>query len=171
MHKQGSTMKLRRRRFLQLAGAAMAAAVSSRLAWAQSYPARPVRLIVGFAAGGVTDIVARLLGQWLSERLGQQFIVENRSGSATNIATEAVVRAVPDGYTLLMASASNAINATLYHNLDFNFMRDTAPIASALQAKAEATHAADPTTLHWGHAGSAASLANNLVELANEGGG
>jgi tripartite-type tricarboxylate transporter receptor subunit TctC len=130
MHKQGSTMKLRRRRFLQLAGAAMAAPVSSRLAWAQSYPARPVRLIVGFAAGGVTDIVARLLGQWLSERLGQQFIVENRSGSATNIATEAVVRAVPDGYTLLMASASNAINATLYHNLDFNFMRDTAPIAS-----------------------------------------
>jgi tripartite-type tricarboxylate transporter receptor subunit TctC len=91
-----------------------------------------VRLIVGFAAGGVTDIAARLTGQWLSERLGQQFIIENRTGAGTNIATESVIRAVPDGYTLLVASASNAINATLYDNLHFNFIRDTVPIASII---------------------------------------
>jgi tripartite-type tricarboxylate transporter receptor subunit TctC len=125
-------MKLRRRQFLQLAGAAMVAPVSPRLSWAQSYPTRPVRLIVGFAPGGVTDIVARLMGQWLSERLGQQFIVENRTGAATNVATEAVVRAAPDGYTLLVSSAANAINATLYDNLNFNFIRDTVPIASII---------------------------------------
>jgi tripartite-type tricarboxylate transporter receptor subunit TctC len=128
-------MKLRRRQFLQLAAATTAAALapaSSRLAWAQAYPARPVRLLVGFAVGGVTDIVARLMGQRLSERLGQQFFVENRTGAATNVATEALVRAAPDGYTLLMASASNAINATLYDNLNFNFMRDTTPIASLI---------------------------------------
>ncbi len=125
-------MKLRRRQFLQLAGAAMVAPVSPRLSWAQSYPTRPVRLIVGFAPGGVTDIVARLMGQWLSERLGQQFIVENRTGAATNVATEAVVRADPDGYTLLVSSAANAINATLYDNLNFNFIRDTVPIASII---------------------------------------
>jgi len=125
-------MKLRRRQFLQLAVAAMVAPVSPRLSWAQSYPTRPVRLIVGFAPGGVTDIVARLMGQWLSERLGQQFIVENRTGAATNVATEAVVRADPDGYTLLVSSAANAINATLYDNLNFNFIRDTVPIASII---------------------------------------
>ena len=125
-------MKLRRRQFLQLAGAAMVAPVSPRLSWAQSYPTRPVRLIVGFAPGGVTDIVARLMGQWLSERLGQQFIVENRTGAATNVATEAVVRADPDGYTLLVSSAANAINATLYDNLNFNFIRDMVPIASII---------------------------------------
>src|SRR5215468_1791131 len=125
-------MSLGRRQFMQLAGTALAASGITASAWAQTYPARPVRLIVGFAAGGLTDIVARLIGQWLSERLGQQFIVENRTGAGTNIATEAVVRAVPDGYTLLMASAANAINATLYDNLNFNFVRDTVPIASII---------------------------------------
>ena len=125
-------MRLGRRQFMQLAGTALAASGITASAWAQTYPARPVRLIVGFAAGGLTDIVARLISQWLSERLGQQFIVENRVGAATNIATEAVVRAVPDGYTLLVASASNAINATLYENLNFNFIRDTVPIAGII---------------------------------------
>jgi tripartite-type tricarboxylate transporter receptor subunit TctC len=125
-------MKLRRRQFLQLAGAALFAPARSPLAWAQTYPTRPVRLVVGFAAGGVTDIVARLIAQWLSERLGQQFLVENRTGAATNVATDAVVRAAPDGYTLLVASASNAINATLYKNLNFNFIRDTVPIAGII---------------------------------------
>jgi len=124
-------MKLHRRQFLQMT-AGIATSTIAAAAWAQGYPSRPVRLIVGFAAGGVTDIVARLIGQWLSERLGQQFIVENRTGAGTNIATEAVVRAVPDGYTLLMASAANAINATLYDNLNFNFVRDTVPIASII---------------------------------------
>jgi tripartite-type tricarboxylate transporter receptor subunit TctC len=125
-------MKLRRRQFLQIAGAAVVAPASSRGAWAQAYPTRPVRLIVGFAAGGVTDIVARLIGQRLSERLGQQFFVENRTGAATNVATEAVVRAAPDGYTLLVSSAANAINATLYDSLKFNFIRDTTPVSSVI---------------------------------------
>jgi tripartite-type tricarboxylate transporter receptor subunit TctC len=102
----------------------------SRIAWAQAYPSRPVRIIVGFAAGGGTDILARLIGQWLSERLGQPFVIENRSGAATNIASEATVRAPPDGYTLLMVGPSNAINATLYDKLNFNFLRDIAPVAS-----------------------------------------
>jgi tripartite-type tricarboxylate transporter receptor subunit TctC len=125
-------MGLHRRQFLKLAGPAIAAPAVATISWAQAYPARPVRLVVGFGAGGVTDIAARLIGQWLSEQLGQQFIVENRTGAGTNIATEAVVRAAPDGYTLLVASASNAINATLYENLNFNFLRDTTPIASII---------------------------------------
>ncbi len=125
-------MRFHRRQFLQITAGAIAAPVIATTAWSQTYPARPVRLVVGFAAGGVTDIVARLTGQWLSERLGQQFIVENRTGAGTNIATEAVVRATPDGYTLLVASAANAINATLYDNLNFNFIRDTVPIASII---------------------------------------
>src|SRR5262245_22030838 len=104
-------MKLPRRNFLHLAAGAAALPAVSRFAWAQAYPARPVRLIVGFPAGGsASDIVARLMGQWLSERLGQQFVVENRTGAATNIATEAVVRAPPDGYTLLFVTATNALN-------------------------------------------------------------
>jgi tripartite-type tricarboxylate transporter receptor subunit TctC len=122
-------MRLARRRFLSLAAGAMAPPAISRLVWAKSYPTRVVRILVGFAAGGASDIVARLLGQWLSERLGQQFIIENRPGAATNIATEAVVRAPPDGYTLLFISVSNVINATLYDRLTFNFIRDIAPIA------------------------------------------
>src|SRR5262245_31141056 len=103
-------MKLPRRNFLHLAAGAAALPTASRFAWAQSYPTRPVRIIVGFAAGGPNDILARLIGQWLSERLGQPFVTENRTGAATNIATEAVVRAPPDGYTILLASTTNAIN-------------------------------------------------------------
>src|SRR6516165_4829480 len=122
-------MKLPRRQFLHLAAGAAALPALSRIAWAQAYPSRPVRIIVGFAAGGGTDILARLIGQLLSERLGQPFVIENRSGAATNIASEATVRAPPDGYTLLMVGPSNAINATLYDKLNFNFLRDIAPVA------------------------------------------
>ena len=111
-------MKLPRRKFLHLAAGAAALPAVSRFAWAQAYPTRPVRIIVGFPAGGGTDIVARLIGQWLSERLGQQFIIENRPGAGSNIATEAVVRAAADGYTLLMAVSANAFNATLYAKLN-----------------------------------------------------
>ena len=126
-------MKLPRRRFLHLAAGAAALPTISRVAWAQAYPARPVRIIVGFAAGGPLDILARLMGQWLSERLGQQFVIENRPGAATNIATEAVVKARPDGYTILMASTTNTINATLYDKLNFNFIRDIAPVAGVIR--------------------------------------
>jgi tripartite-type tricarboxylate transporter receptor subunit TctC len=123
-------MKLPRRKLLRLAaGGAMLPAVS-RFARAEGYPSRPVRILVGFAAGGASDIVARLLAQQLSERLGQTFIVENRTGAGTNIATEAAVRSAPDGYTLLLATHSNAINATLYASLRFDFIRDIAPVAS-----------------------------------------
>src|SRR5262249_33080938 len=122
-------MKLPRRQFLNLAAGAAALPVASRVAMAQAYPSRPVRVIVGFAGGGATDIVARIMGQWLSERLGQQFVVENRPGAGTNIATEAVVNAVPDGHTLLMVSPTNAVNATLYDKLSYNFMRDITPVA------------------------------------------
>src|SRR5262245_51651181 len=123
-------MRLPRRKFLHLAAGAAALPAVSRFAWAQAYPSRPVRIVVGFAAGGPSDIVARLIGQWLSERLGQPIVVENRPGAAGNIGTEVVVKSPPDGYTLLMALSVNAINATLYENLSFNFIRDTAPVAS-----------------------------------------
>ena len=123
-------MKLPRRRFLHLAAGAAALPAVSRIAKAETYPSRPVRIMVGLPAGYATDIIARLTGQWLSERLGQQFVVENRPGAAGNIATEAVVRAPPDGYTLLIVLANNAINATLYDKLNFNFIRDIAPVAS-----------------------------------------
>jgi tripartite-type tricarboxylate transporter receptor subunit TctC len=123
-------MKPPRRRFLRLAVGAAAFPVVSRIARAQAYPARPVRVIVGFAPGGSADIVARLMGQWLSERLGQQFIIENRTGAGTNIATEAVAKSAPDGYTLLLITAANFINATLYEKLNFNFISDIAPVAS-----------------------------------------
>jgi tripartite-type tricarboxylate transporter receptor subunit TctC len=122
-------MTLPRRKFLHLAGAVALPAVS-RIALSDTYPSRPVRLIVGFFAGGLTDILARLLAPWLSERLGQQFIVEDQPGAGTNLAAGTVVRAPPDGYILLMATSSNAINATLYDNLKFNFISDTAPVAS-----------------------------------------
>jgi len=123
-------MKLpHRRRFLHLAAGAAALPFVSRLAWAQSYPARPVRIIVGFPPGGSADIAARLMSQWLLERLGQPFVVENRPGAGTNIATEAVVRAPSDGYTLLLIGSPQAINATLFENLNFNFIRDIAPVA------------------------------------------
>ena len=123
-------MPLPRRRFLHLAAGVVALPAVSRFSWAQSWPDRPVRLIVGFAAGGPVDIVARLMGQWLSERLGQQFVIENRAGGGGNIATEAVVNARPDGYTFMLVSPVNAINATLYDKLNFNFIRDIAPIAA-----------------------------------------
>jgi tripartite-type tricarboxylate transporter receptor subunit TctC len=125
-------VKLPRRRFLHLAACAALPAML-RIARAESYPSRPVRIIVGYAAGGPTDITARLIGQWLSERLGQQFVIENRPGAGSNIATEAVVRAPPDGYTLLLVGASAAINATLYNNLNFNVIRDIAPIAGIVR--------------------------------------
>ena len=123
-------MKLPRRNFLYLAVAAAALPAVSHIAWAQEYPTKPVRIIVGFAPGGGADIAARLIGQWLSERLGQSFVIENRPGAGSNIATEAVVRAPSDGYTLLLVSAPAAINATLYEKLSFNFIRDIAPVAS-----------------------------------------
>jgi tripartite-type tricarboxylate transporter receptor subunit TctC len=123
-------MKLPRRTFLHLAVGSAALPVISRIANADTYPSRPVRIIVGFPPGGTADIVARLIGQWLSAQLGQQFIVENRSGASGNIAVETVVRASPDGYTLLQIIGTNAINASLYDNLNFNFIRDIAPIAS-----------------------------------------
>jgi tripartite-type tricarboxylate transporter receptor subunit TctC len=126
-------MKNRRRQFLRLATGALALPLIPRLARAQSYPSRPVRLIVGFAAGGAFDITARLLGQWLSERLGQPFVIENRPGGSTNVATAAVARAAADGYTLLLAGAVNAINATLYGNLSFDFIRDLAPVAGVIR--------------------------------------
>jgi tripartite-type tricarboxylate transporter receptor subunit TctC len=123
-------MKLPRRKFLHLAAGAAALPISSRIARAQVYPTRPVRIVVGFPAGGAPDIVARLMGQGLSERLGQQFVIENRPGAASNIGTEIVVKASPDGYTLLMVVATNTVNATLYTNLNFNFIRDIGPVAS-----------------------------------------
>ena len=122
-------MKLSRRKFLYLAAGAMPPPTVSRIAMAQTYPSRPVRWIVGFPPGGGNDIFARLIGQWLSERLGQPFVIENRPGAGSNIATEAVVRASPDGYTLLLANAANAINASLYDKLNFIFIRDIVPIA------------------------------------------
>src|SRR5499426_679328 len=125
-------MKLPRRNFLHLAAGAAALPAVSRFAWAQAYPLRPVRIIVGFPAGIVADIVARLIAQSLSESLGQQFIVENRPGAGSNIATEAVVRALPDGYTLLVTTSANAFNATLYDKLNFNFVRDIAPVAGII---------------------------------------
>src|SRR5262249_22086060 len=123
-------MKLPRRNFLHLAAGAAALPAVSRIARAQAYPSRPVRIVVGFPAGGAPDIIARLIGQVLSERLGQQFVIENRPGAASNIGTEIVVRAPPDGYTLLMVVATNTVNATLYDKLNFNFIRDIAPVAS-----------------------------------------
>ena len=126
-------MKLPRREFLHLSAAAIALPAAARLARAETYPARPVHIMVGFAAGGPNDISARLIGQWLSERLGQQFVVENRPGAGGNVATELVVRAPADGYTLLLVPAPAAINATLYDNLNFNFIRDIAPVAGILR--------------------------------------
>jgi tripartite-type tricarboxylate transporter receptor subunit TctC len=125
-------MKLPRRYFLYLAAGAAALAAPSRIARAQAYPSRPVRLIVPLAPGGATDIIARVIGQWLAERLGQPFIIENRPGAGTNLGTEAVVRAAPDGYTLLLAAPNNAINASFYDKLNFNFIRDIAPVASLI---------------------------------------
>src|SRR5262249_2549059 len=127
-------MKLPRRNFLHLAAGAAALPVVSRLARAQAYPTRPVRIIVGFPAGGGVDILAHLMGRWLSERLGQPFVIENQPGAGTNIATEAVVNASPDGYTLLMAGASNAINPTFYDKINYHFIRNIAHVAGIIRA-------------------------------------
>src|SRR4051812_31769702 len=126
-------MKLPRRRFLHLAAGAATLPLASRFAGAQVYPARPVRLIAATAAGSAPDVIARLMGQWLTERLGQQFVIENRPGAGTNIGTEVVVRASPDGYTLLLVNTPSTINATLYDKLNFNFIRDIAPIAGIVR--------------------------------------
>ena len=126
-------MKLPRRKFLQLAISAGALPTVGQEVWAQAYPARAVRVVVPVAAGGANDVTGRIISQWLSERLGQQFFIENRPGAGTNIGTEAVVRAPADGYTLLIAASSAAINATLFEKLNFNFVRDTAPIASIVR--------------------------------------
>jgi len=173
-------MPLVRREFLHLGSAAAVATVIPSLASAQTYPTRPVRLLTGFSAGGLGDIVARLMGQWLAERLGQQFIVENRTGAASNIAADALVRSAADGYTLLMSSTVNAINTTLYDNLGFNFIRDTTPIAGIIgtplvmmvdpsfPAKTVPdfiTHAkGNPGKLNYGSAGSG-SLSHVVTEL------
>src|SRR5712672_2221817 len=125
-------MKLLRRQFLKLAVVAAAAAVP-QLASALDYPTRPVRIIAGFAAGGGVDVTARLIGQWLTDRLGQSFVIENRPGAGGNIGTEAVVNAAPDGYTLLLATVPNAVNASLYEKLKFDFMRDIAPVAGIIR--------------------------------------
>jgi hypothetical protein len=126
-------VKLSRHQFLHLAAGAAALPAVSRVARAQTYPTRPVRVIVGFPAGGGSDIIARLMGQWLSERLGRQFVIDNRPGAGSNIATEAVLRAPADGYTLLLVDPPKVINATLYEKLNFNFIRDIAPVASLVR--------------------------------------
>jgi len=126
-------MTIRRRELIRAIGAAAALPALPRLGFAQAFPARPVRIIVGYAAGGGTDISARVIGQWLSERLGQQFIIENRPGGGTNIATEAVARSAPDGYTLLLATAANAVNASYYDKLNFDFIKDIAPVAAVMR--------------------------------------
>ena len=123
-------MKLPRRNFLHLAAGAAVLPTASRFAWAQAYPTRPVRIIVGFAPGGSADILARLMGQWLSERLGQPFVIENRAGAGNNIATEAVAKAPADGHTLLLVTSANAINATLYNRFKFNFIHDIVPVVN-----------------------------------------
>ena len=142
-------MKLPRRQFLQLAAGAAALPAAPPIARAETYPSRPVRVIVGFPAGSASDVVARLTGQALSERLGQQFVVENHPGAGTNLAAEAVVRAAPDGYTLLLSTSTNAVNATLYRHLNFNFMHDIVPVASIDQVPyvMEVTLSLPPKTL------------------------
>jgi tripartite-type tricarboxylate transporter receptor subunit TctC len=126
-------MKFDRRKFLQLTATSLAVPAFPRAAFAEDYPTRPVKIVGGFAAGGGVDITARLIGQWLNERLGQSFVVENRTGAGGNIGTEAVVTAAPDGYTLLLATVPNAVNASLYTNLKFNFIRDIAPVAGIIR--------------------------------------
>src|ERR1700733_6528797 len=122
-------MKIRRRAFLHLAAGAAALPVATRIATALDYPNRPVRIVIGYPAGGSPDIAGRLMGQWLSDRLGQQFVIENKPGGGTNLSTEAVVRAAPDGYTLLLVASPNMLSGLLHENLDFSFVRDIAPVA------------------------------------------
>jgi len=127
-------MNSSRRQFLHLATAAMAFPAVTRNAWAQTYPARPVRILTGFTAGGAADVAARLIGQWLSDRFGQPFVVENRTGAGGNVATEAATKSAPDGHTLLMGGVSDAVNATLFEKLNFNFIRDLVPVAGIMRA-------------------------------------
>ena len=191
-------MKLPRRGFLRLGAGAAALPVLPRMASALDYPTRPVHIIVGYAPGGTNDISARLMGQWLSERLGRQFVIENRPGAASNLATEAVVHAPPDGYTLLLANTSNAINATLYANLNFDFIRDIAPVAGIMRSplvmvvnpsvpaksvpEVIAYAKANPGKLNMGSAGSGSTTqifgelfkmlsGVNLVQVSYRGGG
>src|SRR4249920_912304 len=131
---EGNMKLSHRRQFLHLAAGTAALPAVSRFAWAQAYPTRPVRIVAPTAPGGAPDILGRLMGQRLSERLGQPFIIENRPGGGNNIGTEAVVRARPDGYTLLLVTAANAVNTTLYDKLNFNFIRDIAPVAGIIRA-------------------------------------
>ena len=140
-------MKFPRRQFLHLLGAAAALPVVSRVAMAQAYPTRPVRVIIGYPPGGSADITARLMSQWLTERLGQSFVVESRPGAGTNLATEAAVRAAPDGYTLFLVAPANAINATLYDKLNFNFVRDIAPVAGIIRFPNDEILSADHPSL------------------------
>src|SRR5262249_42126802 len=127
------TMKLPRRHFLHVAAGAVAFPTLSRLAWAQTYPARPVRWIVAFAAGGSNDTTARVIGQYLSDYLGQQFVIENRTGAGGNLGMEAALNAAPDGYTIVFVGPNNAISATLYQNLPFDFIRDSVPVAGTMR--------------------------------------
>jgi tripartite-type tricarboxylate transporter receptor subunit TctC len=126
-------MKLPRRQFLHLAAGAAALPAVSRIAWAQAYPTRPVRIVVPYVAGGPAELLARLFGQWLSARLGQPFIVENPAGAGGNIGTEVVVRAAPDGYTLLLVTAANSVNASLYPKLNYDFIREIAPVSGLIR--------------------------------------
>ena len=176
-------MTLLRREFFRLGASAATALLASRVARAQAYPSRPVRLVVGFTPGGAVDIIARLIGQALSERLGRPFVIENRPGAATNLATESVVRASADGYTLLMANTAAAINATLYDKLSFNFIRDIAPVAGVMRGgyvvevhpsfpaktlpEFIAYAKANPATINMGSAGSGASdhMAGELFKM------
>lgn len=140
-------MKFLRRQFLHLAAVTAALPPISRIAWAQAYPSRPVHWIVGFAPSGGNDIVARIMGQWLSERLGQPFVIENRPGAASNLAAELITRASPDGYSLLLVSVNNTSSAALYDNLSFNFIRDIAPVASLIRgALVMVVHPSVPAT-------------------------
>jgi tripartite-type tricarboxylate transporter receptor subunit TctC len=176
-------MTLLRREFLHLSASAGTALLASRVAQAQAYPSRPVRLVVGFTPGGAVDIIARLIGQALSERLGKPFVIENRPGAATNLATESVVRAPADGYTLLMANTAAAINATLYDKLNFNFIRDMAAVGGVMRGgyvvevhpsfpvktlpEFIAYAKANPATINMGSAGSGASdhMAGELFKM------
>ena len=162
-------MKLpHRRQFLHLAAGAAALPAAPRIAVAQSYPTRPVRVIVPVAPAGAADITARLIGQWLSERLGQQFIIDNRPGGGNNIGTEAVVRAPADGYTLLLAATPNAVNVTLYDKLSFNFLRDIAPVATIIRAPTVGEFVPGYEASAWFGIGAPKNTPSQIIDKLNE---